>query len=181
MTNELPTKTFIVTEVAKTYTVKANSEQHAIDLVNSYGYSPNCPQCEGRFFECECVIEHDEPDTYAEFSSCEGCPECEGFDSYWHAEETVTTTVRTIEQVKAENNLEGRTEYARSLLFEVRRTLARLEDEESNLRSWREGTRWELGTEEEKADKERLDFLAGQIDAFESVKAYLKTSLKVAR
>lgn len=179
MTNEQPKKTYLVTETARTFEVKANSAREATDLVATFGYVPNCPQCGTRFSVCGCVAESDEPDTSAEFLSCEGCPECEA--QIFHDEETVTTTVRTIEQVKAENNLEGRTEYARSLLFEVRRTLARLEDEESNLRSWREGTRWELGTEEEKADKQRLDFLAGQIDAFESVKAYLKTSLKEAR
>lgn len=107
MTNELPKKTFIVVEVLKTYTAKANSAREAIDLVHGYGYSPNCPNCESRFSVCECVIEHDEPDTYADFSSCNGCEECHGDPTKWHREQTVATTYETLKRAQAEAIRQG--------------------------------------------------------------------------
>lgn len=174
MTKKLPSKTYLVSEIARTFEVEASTEREAISLVRSYGYAPTCPNCEGNPFACGCVVEFQEPDTVAEFLSCAGCPECESSPFGYHGEEVITTNRRTLERLKAETVERANWLFANQLHGEINRTLARLEKQESNLRSWLEGTRGENSPAEEKADKERLDFLAGQIEAFQTVKAYLR-------
>lgn len=107
MTNELPKKTYLVTETLRTFEVKANSEEDALLLVRRHGRLPICPQCEYQYALCKCVVEFEEPDTSAELLSCEGCPECEARPAEWHNEQKVTVTFETLKRNQAEEIFNG--------------------------------------------------------------------------